>query len=88
MEVLTVSIAEGKRDFAKIIRATEEQKQQVIVSRRGRPVAVIIPYQEHIKNRKKEALLRIEEARTVYLGLGLNAEEVYGISKGDLEDRG
>ena len=66
MNALNVSIAEGKKNFAKIIRASEEKHQKIIVSRRGNPVAVILPYEEHMKNRKREALIKIEEARAVY----------------------
>lgn len=87
MNALSVSIAEGKKNFAKIIRASEEKKQKIIVSRRGKPVAVILPYDEHMKNRKREALTKIEEVRAVYHQSGIRAEEVYRISKKELEDK-
>lgn len=86
MEVLNVSIAEGKKDFAKIIRASEERKQKIIVSRRGHPIAVILPYEEHLKNRKKEALGKIREARAVYEQSDMRADDVYRISREELED--
>ena len=81
MNSLNVSIAEGKKNFAKIIRTSEEKRQKIIVSRRGNPVAIIISYEEHMKNRKREALLKIEEARAVYHQSGMSAEEVHGISR-------
>ena len=84
MNTLNVSIAEGKKNFTKIIRASEEKKQKIIVSRRGNPVAVILPYEEYEKSRKNEALKRIKEARAIYHRSGISAEEVYEISKKEL----
>jgi len=87
MDTLNVSIAEGRRNFSKIIRASEKKKQKIIVSRRGNPVAIILPYDEYNKSRKKEALKRIEEARAIYHESGINAEEVHEISKKELESK-
>jgi prevent-host-death family protein len=87
MNALNVSIAEGRKNFAKIIRASEEKKQKIIVSRRGNPVAIILPYEEHIKNRKKYARIKIKEARALYHRSGISAEEVYEISKKELEEK-
>lgn len=87
MNTLNVSIAEGKKNFTKIIRASEEKKQRIIVSRRGNPVAVIIPYEEYQKSRKKEALKEIKEARAIYRRSAISAEEVYEISKKQLEGK-
>ena len=87
MNSLNVSIAEGKKNFSKIIRASEEKKQKIIVSRRGNPVAIILPYEEHIKNRKKEALIKIKEARAIYHKSGISAEEIYDVSKKELEGK-
>lgn len=87
MNTLNVSIAEGKRNFTKIIRASEEKRQKIIVSRRGTPVAVILPYDEYNKTRKKEALEKIKEARAIYRKSGISAEEIYQISKKELEGK-
>ena len=85
MNTLNVSIAEGKKNFTKIIRASEEKKQKIIVSRRGNPVAIILPYDEYQKSRKREALEKIKETRAIYHQSGISAEEVYEISKKELE---
>ena len=87
MKTLNVSIAEGKKDFTKIIRASEEKKQKIIISRRGNPVAIILPYEEYNKNRKKEALKKIKEARAIYHRTGIKAGEVYAVSKKELENK-
>ena len=85
MNTLNVSIAEGKKNFTKIIRASEEKKQRIVISRRGNPVAIILPYEEYQKSRKREALEKIKETRAIYHQSGITAEEVYEISKKELE---
>ncbi|MCP4666610.1 MAG: type II toxin-antitoxin system Phd/YefM family antitoxin [Deltaproteobacteria bacterium] len=85
MNTLNVSISEGKKDFTKIIRASEQKKQKIIVSRRGNPVAIILPYEEYEKSRKTEALQKIKEARAIYGQSGIKAHKIYGISRKELE---
>ncbi len=85
MDTLNVSITEGKKDFTKIIRASEVKKQKIIVSRRGNPVAIIIPYDEYEITRKAEALRKIKETRAIYRQSQTKADEVYGISRKELE---
>ena len=87
MDTLNISIAEGKKNFSKIIRALEEVNQRIIISRRGRPVAIIFPYEEFEKNKKKEALKRITELRLIYHRSGINANEVYEISRNGLQKK-
>jgi prevent-host-death family protein len=87
MEIMEVSIAEGKRDFAKLIRASEEKRKRIIVSRRGRPVAVILPYDDYVRNRKRDAANRIHELRERYAEYGVTADEAFEASRSDLEER-
>lgn len=87
MDILNISIAEGKKNFSKIIRASEEKNQRIIISRRGKPVAIIFPYEEFEKNKKKEALKKITELRLIYRRSGMKANEVYEISRNELEKK-
>lgn len=87
MDILNISIAEGKKNFSKIIRASEEKNQRIIISRRGKPVAIIFPYEEFEKNKKKEALKKITELRLMYRRSGMKANEVYEISRNELEKK-
>jgi hypothetical protein len=50
-------------------------------------VAVILPYEEHIRNRKHDARMRIKEARAIYNRSGISAEEVHELSKKELEEK-
>ncbi len=42
----TVSIREANRDFSKIIQDLERTEEGYVVTRRGKPVARIVPYLE------------------------------------------
>lgn len=83
---LDFSIAEGKKNFSKIIKTSEEKKEPIVISRRGKPVAIIIPYEEYQRTMKKDALREIHEARESYRKLGISAKKVYEISRGMLEE--
>jgi prevent-host-death family protein len=61
-----VSIAEGKRSFSRIVRAAEVDKREVVVTRRGKPVAVIVPIEAYSEGRKADGYRRIMEARAAY----------------------
>ena len=87
MDTLNFSIAEGKKNFSKIIRASEEKNQAIIISRRGNPVAIILPYNEYKKNRKKEALKEIQEVRAIYGQSEITAKEIYETSRRMLEEK-
>jgi prevent-host-death family protein len=87
MDTLNVSIAEAKKNFSRMIRVSEEKKQRVVILRRGNPVAIIVPYEEYQKSRKEEALKQIKETRAIYRQSRISAEEVYKISKKELEDK-
>jgi prevent-host-death family protein len=47
MNSATVSIAEGKKGFSRLINDAVEKRENTIVTRRGKPVAVIVPYDEY-----------------------------------------
>ncbi len=88
MKSITVSIAEGKRDFSKLIREAAEKEEDIVITRRGRPAAVIVSYEEYQRTRKAEALRKIMSSRAALGRSGLSAEDVYKELRKDLEERG
>lgn len=87
MEGTTVSIAEGKKGFSRLIHNAVEKKEEVIVTKRGKPVAVIVPYEEYRHSKRVEGYRRIMEARAAFLKVGISAEEIYKESKKQLEEK-
>ena len=86
MDIVNVSIAEGRKNFSKLIKAAEGKKQRIVISRRGSPVAIILPYDEFERQRKIEALKKIDEVRAIYLESGIAAQEAFEASRQELEE--
>jgi len=86
-ESTTVSVAEGKKRFSSLMRDALEDNKEFIVTKRGKPVAVIIPYAEYKHSKRLESHRKILEARESFLKTGISADEVYRESKKQLEKK-
>lgn len=88
MKTTIVTIAEGKRDFSRLIKEAAERKEDIVVTKRGKPMAVIVPYGEYQHSRKVEAHRKILKSRAAFVKAGVSAAEVYKESREELERRG
>ncbi len=87
MKAPTVSIAEGKRGFSRLIEEASKTKENIVVTRRGKPVAVIVPYDEYQHSRRIEGYRKIIEAREIFMKTGLSADKVFKESRKQLEKK-
>ena len=87
MKSTTVSIAEGKKSFSRIVEDAHKKREETIVTKRGKPVAVIVPYEEYKHSKRVEGYRKIMEARAAFLKSGVGAEEIYRESKKQLEKK-
>ncbi len=87
MKDTTVSIAEGKKGFSRLIQDALGKKENIIITKRKKPVAVIVPYDEYQRSRRLEGYKKILESREAFSRTGLRAEGVYKESKKQLEKR-
>ena len=87
MKAPTVSIAEGKKGFSRLIEEASRKKESIVVTRRGKPVAVIVPYDEYQRSRRIEGYRKILEARETFLKTGLRADEIFKESRKQLEKK-
>ena len=85
MQSASVSIADGKRDLSRLIKAANAKKQDIVLTNRGKPVAVLVPYGEYRRSRRAESFQRVMEARNVFVAAGVRADEVYRETKNQLE---
>ena len=81
MKEATVSIAEGKKDFSRLIQSSQDNKEDIIVTKRGKPVAVIMPYEKYQKTKRMDGYKKIMEARVAFLNADIDAEELFEESK-------
>ena len=87
MKSTTVSIAEGKKSFSRLIQEATEKKKEVIVTKRGKPTAVIVSFEEYERSKKREGYRKIMEVRKAFLKAEVQAEDVFKESKRQLEKR-
>jgi prevent-host-death family protein len=87
LEPTTISVAEGKKRFSSLLRDALEDKKEFIVTKRGKPVAVIIPYEEYKHSKRLEGYRKIMEAREAFLKSDVSADEVFEESKKQLEKK-
>ena len=87
MKEATVSIAEGKKDFSRLIQSSQDKEEDIIVTKRGKPVAVIMPYEKYQKTKRMEGYKKIMEAREIFIKADLDAEDIFKESKEQREKR-
>jgi prevent-host-death family protein len=87
MKYTSVSVAEGKKGFSRLIKDAFEKKEEIVVTKRGKPVAVILPYEEYQHAKRVGGYKKIIETREVFLKANISADEVFKESKKQLERR-
>lgn len=87
MKGQTVSTVEGKRNFSRLIDGAVKSKEEIIITRRGKPVAVIVGYDVYVQARRKNAWQAVMKAREAFRKSGIKAEEVVEAARKELEDR-
>jgi len=87
MKDTIVSIAEGKKNFSRLVHNAFTKKEETVLTNRGKPVAVIIPYDKYKHTKRVEGYQKIMEAREAFLKAGVSADEVFKESKKQLEKK-
>ena len=85
MKSRSVKCSEAKRNFSRLIEDIHKKKEEIIVIKRSKPVAVIVPYEEYKHSKRVEGYSRIMKARAAFLKAGVDADEIYRESKKQLE---
>lgn len=88
MDITMVTIAEGKKGFSRLVNEAAEKDEDIVITKRGKPMAVIVPYKEYLHSKKVEAYNKIIESRAAFVRAGVSADDVYKESKKQLENRG
>jgi len=87
MKDTIVSIAEGKKGFSRLIQGALDNREKIVITKRRKPVAVIIPYDEYQRSLRFEGYKKIMEVREAFLQAGVKAKDAYKESKKQLEAR-
>ena len=82
---ITVSVAEAKSGFSRYLRRAREEL--VIVTRRGGPDAVILPFAEYERLQRLWAYSAMMRLSREMKEVGVRATELHEASRRDLEGR-
>ena len=80
-----VSIAQGKKEFTKIIRNFSYDEDSVIITKRGNPAAVIMPFNAYRKLKRMSVYAELIELRKRLSQSGVSAKDAFEKSKRMLE---
>lgn len=81
-----VSIAEARRDFSEVLKQARESP--VLITRRGKPEAVILAYDEYQQLRRLRAYTSMLRLAKELHEAGVTASDLYEASRKELEGRG
>jgi len=87
MKSTNISIAEGKRGFSRLVRDASSKKEEIVITKRGKPVAVIVSYEEYVQSKKVGGYRKIIEARETFLKTGISSDEIFKASRKQLENK-
>lgn len=80
-----VAIAEGKRDFTRIVKRISEKTEDIIITRRGEPVAALIPYRDYQETLRVRSYLKMLKLSGRTKKYGITAGRIQEESRKELE---
>lgn len=88
MTTKIVTISDGKKDFTGLIKESVAKNEDIVITRRGHPVAALLPYKEYTDLKKLRTYQKMLEISKKMQKTGIKAKDVYAASKRELEGRG
>lgn len=82
MQVINVS--QAKKGFLELVRRAEGQ-ESVVIEKKGKPVAAILPYSEYLNLNRVRSYLAMQEISRGMGDSGITAREIYRESRQELE---
>jgi len=87
MKDITLSITDVRREFSRLVQGALNNKEKIIITKRRKPVAVIVPYAEYQRSMRFEGYNPIMKVRKAFLKARIDPGNVYKESKKQLEVR-
>jgi prevent-host-death family protein len=87
MTTKIVTISGGKKDFTGLIKESVAKNEDIVITKRGQPVAALLSYKEYTDLKKLRTYLKMLEISTKMRKTGLKAKDIYAASRKELEER-
>jgi len=82
---MKVSVAEARNALPRLLR--EAEKGEIIVTRRGKPTAVIVPFEMFQRIQRIEGYLILTKLSSELKDIGVTATQAFEASRRELEER-
>ena len=79
------TIVEGKRDFTSIVKKVSEDAQDVVITKKGKPVVVLLSYKEYKKIKRLRSYLKMLQISESLKKCEITATQIYEESRKELE---
>jgi prevent-host-death family protein len=83
-----VTISDGKKDFTSLVKETVSKNEDIVITKRGQPVAALLPYKEYSNLKKLKTYLKMLQISAEMHKTNIKAKDIYAASKKELERRG
>lgn len=80
-----IAIGEGKKEFTRIVKRVSEKAKDVIITKRGKPVAVLIPYEEYQETSRLRSYLKMLQIAESLAKYEITATRLQEESRKELE---
>lgn len=85
MSDIEISVAQGKKDFTTIIRNSSQSENNVIITKRGTPMAVIMSFDGYQRLKRRALYAELMYLRKKLSRSDMTAQEAYKESRRMLE---
>jgi len=84
-----VAIGEGKREFTRIVKRISEKEEDIIITKRGKPVAAMIPYEGYKETARLRSYLKMLQISESLKKYGITASRIHEENRKELgSDKG
>ena len=81
-----IAIGEGKKDFTRIVKKVSEEAKDVVITKRGKPVAVLIPYEGYKETSRLRSYLKMLQISESLAKYDITATRIQEENRKELED--
>ncbi len=88
MAIKNVTISDGEKEFTSLIKESITKDEDIVITKRGEPVAVLLSYKEYTDLKKLKTYLKMLDFSSEVQKTSIKAKDIYETSRKELEKRG
>lgn len=84
--MVAITVSQARKSFLELVRRVEKDGN-IVIKKKGEPVAAVIPYSEYLNLSRVRSYLAMQDLSRTFKDSGLTAGEVFRESRKALEQR-